>query len=139
MNLFSTLITALCSTFSYALISRVSMGFTNNSIQEGVITLAVRLLACLPPKSCPRPERAGTRVHAAQSSPCAKNHSHRMLRPVVPYRIKSQAIGGLGDSGFGNNRTVGKAGVGSLSYNMHVDMAAKYSGRYWALPLFVMH
>jgi glycine/D-amino acid oxidase-like deaminating enzyme len=40
----------------------------------------------------------------------------------------SQATGGIGDFGFGSGNT-GVAGVGSLSFKMHVDMAAKYNGR----------
>lgn len=40
----------------------------------------------------------------------------------------SQATGGLGDFGLGSNKSAGKAGVGSLSYRMHVDIAARYNG-----------
>ena len=64
-------------------------------------------------------------------------HDSRRLEPKITViessdrlcpAASSQATGGLGDFGFGNNKTAGKAGVGWLSYKMHVDMAAKNNG-----------
>ena len=127
--LFSSLVIALNSTFSQAPRSHVSMSLENNGAQERIIIIGAGIIGPSTAYSLALDLKVAAHSSTRHSCRCVPKitvvESSHYLCPAA----SSQATGGLGDPGFGNNRTADKAGVGSLSYKMHVDMAAKYIGK----------
>lgn len=128
MNFLNSLFTALYSTFSYGPTPLNSISLDNSGLQDGVIIIGGGIVGLSTAYSL-----ALDLKEAAQSS--AQQNPHNVPRITLVESsdrlcpaASSQATGGLGDFGFGTNKSAGVAGVGSLSYKMHMDMAAKYNG-----------
>ena len=104
------------------------MSLDNNGFPDGVIIIGGGIIGLSTAYSL-----ALDLKEAAQSSPQQDRRNVPNITLVESSdrlcpAASSQATGGLGDFGFGTDRSAGVAGVGSLSYEMHVDMAAKYNG-----------
>ncbi|KAF2115820.1 hypothetical protein BDV96DRAFT_599379 [Lophiotrema nucula] len=138
MNFLASLIALLSSSVTYAPPPIKAMGslwpkpqeqigFEHNNVQDGVVIIGGGIIGLSTAYSLALALNETVRTSKAQ---------HRRRIPKITIvessdrlcpAASSQATGGLGDFGFGENKT-GVAGVSSLSYKMHVEMAAKYNG-----------
>lgn len=133
MNLLRSLITTLWSTLPHGAPpvdetlspnSQNIVGLENDEVQDGVVIIGGGIMGLSTAYSL-----ALALNEAASSKPENRRNVPKITIIESSDRLcpaaSSHATGGLGDFGY----TAGVSGVGSLSYKMHVEMAARYNGR----------
>ena len=128
MNLFTSFVTALYTSLYHAPKALYNMSQQESSAQEGVVIIGGGIIGL---------STAYSIAHDMQKAvQCSTQQPYRPVPKITLVEssdrlcpaASSQATGGIGDYGFGPDKTAGKSGVGWLSYKMHVEMAAKHNG-----------